>query len=74
MAVYPPSGSGLTSSVHVILVLAITVNFTSVENCVLRKESSTITFLCNHAIRNVRSFSTEVKFTVYLRCLVSRTV
>ena len=43
-----------------------TVNFTSVEKCVLRTEVfyHYFSIICNHAICNVRSFSTEVKFTV----------
>ena len=35
------------------------------KNAYCVRKSSTITFLCNHAICNVRSFSTEVKFTVH---------
>ena len=40
------------------------------KNAYCVRKSSTITFLCNHAICNVRSFLTEVKFTVQARASV----
>ena len=41
-----------------------TVNCMSVEKAYCVRKSSTITFLCNHAICNVRSFSTDMQLTV----------
>ena len=34
------------------------------KNAYCVRKSSTITFLCNHAICNVRSFSTDLQLTV----------